>query len=106
MKPSLHNFDRRIEKEPKLEVQDEDKWMLSDSDNEDHMSTYFCSDFKETPYVEDQSVITYYKSRSGRAEMAKKETVKDVSAIALNPHKNINHLGDLLELNEQMGAMN
>ena len=106
MKSSLHDVDRRIEKEPKLELEDVDKWMLSDSDNEDHESTFFCSDFKETLFDDVQSMIVGQKLQSGRAETVKKEIAKDVSEVTLNPHKNENHFGDLLELNEQKGAMN
>lgn len=105
MKPSLHDVERKIEKEKKLEIHDVDEWMLSDSDNDDHQSTYFCSDFKETPFLDDQQTLLGLKSRSRRAEVAKKETA-DVPRITLNPHKNINHFGDPLELNQPKGAMN
>ena len=81
--------------------------MLSDFD--DHQSTYFCSDFKETPFLDDQPTLLGMKLRSGRVinkfEKAKKKTA-DVLGITLNPLKNTNHFGDPLELNEQKGAMN
>ena len=75
---------------------------LSKMDEEDHESTFFCSDYKETPRVEEVDVQVGYNLRSKRPEHFKTE-IED--AHTLN-QENTQHFGDLLELNNLAPAMN
>ena len=48
-------------------VKDENAW-FTNMDEEGHESTYFCSDYKETPEKEQLSLQAGYNLRSRRAE--------------------------------------
>ena len=69
------------------------------------MSTYFCSDFKETPAIEDKTPQIGYNLRSGRNEPIRRETAEELGFTS-NIEKNEYHFGDLLELNQKECAMN
>lgn len=52
--------------------------MINDDDNVDQESTYFNSEYKETPAIPEPATQVGYNLRSGRNETPRKET-EDVS---------------------------
>ena len=86
---------RKIVKLEKSEVQAESPWFTK-MDEEDHESTFFCSDYKETPKLENLRAQAGYNLR---LRAAKPASNNDMSRRTLN-QSNVHHFDKMLELNK------
>jgi len=77
---------------------------MDESENEDHESTFFDSNYKETPKDDKPNLQVSYNLRSRRPDN-QMSTVKDGAERTSN-NNSIQHFGDLLELSNQTASMN
>ena len=86
---------RKIVKLEKSEVQAECPWFTK-MDEEDHESTFFCSDYKETPKLDNLRAQAGYNLRLRSTKAAGNN---DMSRRTLN-QSNVHHFENMLELNK------
>ena len=77
---------------------------MDESENEDHESTFFDSNYKETPKDDKPNLQVSYNLRSRRPDN-QMSTEKDGAERTSN-NNSIQHFGDLLELSNQTASMN
>ena len=96
----------QISKVEKLEFLDDSNWFskMDESGNEDHESTFFDSNYKQTPKDENLCLQVGYNLRSRRSDHLK-SMIEDAAERTSN-HENTQHFGDILELSNQTTSMN
>ena len=92
---------RKIEKLEKSPVHDTCPWFTK-MDDEDHESTFFCSDYKETPKVDNMRAQAGY---SLRLRSAKVPSNNDMTKRRTLNQKNVIHFDKMLELNKPRAKM-
>jgi len=93
----------------KVENKLKDNWMMCESDDSDHESTFFCSEYKKTPVVGEEPNVkrTPYNLRPRKTKDLNAKLVK-APEQTLNLIETHNQFGDSLKLNviPQSGDMN
>lgn len=106
-----HRFSKALNAEDvkqiveKLEFQDDSNWFskMDECAIEDHESTFFDSNYKETPKDVNSNLQAGYNLRSRRDNQ--KYSMQSAAEHTSN-NNNIQHFGDLLELSNQTTCMN